>query len=371
MPVASLKRGQERLAPLDCWPCFEAALDLADAGYHPVPVNRGEKIPIASYRTTGGFDRSLRTRQGVEDAWRKYPQATLGISLTNLIQLDCDTQAAVEAVNALDLPKVPTIRTPRATYGEAGLRMIFRDDGSVFQKKAGKGRVEGIEWGRGSTMIAMVPPSFIEGDKSGDYESIYSMLEFDPVDLAGLPDLVNLMTPAPKERSSAGRSTVIPKHIPSGQRNNTLAQTAALLRSAGLSQDELVASLSALNEGDRVEGALPRSEIEGIVRSAMRVKPKPWSGPGVEQLVQTILATSDLSQIGKKDAIAVFRVLLNCSDSEGVCDPGPSLVYLGDQIGSRDGAKRGVTELEEAGLLLRTKRYKKATRYELVIPALL
>lgn len=200
-------------------PCGIAALELVKLGYHPVPVAPGSKVPISQYRLYGerkGFQASLKTEAGIVEAWTAYPDANLAICLPGLVQVDLDTAESVEAVKALNLPKVPTIRTPRAERGEGGLRMIYRDSG-MFEKKSGKGKVDGIEWSRGPTMIGLVGPSlFRDPDKGGPYKTVVPFADAEPVSLSQVPELVALLEPSreakrPEASESARKTSGLPE----------------------------------------------------------------------------------------------------------------------------------------------------------------
>lgn len=359
-------------------PCGIAALALAKRGYHPVAVGPGGKVPIAKYREYRGgkcvgFSESLRTTAGVKEVWTAHPDANVAICLPGLVQVDLDSVEAVEAVEALDLPPVPTVRTPRAKHGMGGRRLIFRDSDELT-KLSGKGSVLGIEWSRGSNMVGLVAPSvFVNPSRGGEYIEEVSFMEVDPVPLSDCPELVGLLRSSSEgdraEEASNGRrkgSALIPKEISTGSRNNTLAQQAALFRAAGMDEDEILHALRGINACGRMERPLPDEEVAGIVKSAMRVPPKPWSGPAVEDFIRERFTTFGFDR-GKevKYAQLVFRVLLNRCDAEGVCDPGPGIRGLGKAIGGRYAADKGIKALERSGLLTREIRGQAATRYML------
>ena len=347
---------------------------MAELGYHPIPVVAGGKMPIAEYRLGGkrGFKAELRSAAGIKAAWAKYPSANLAICLPGLIQIDLDSTEAVEAISKLDLPQVPTFKTPKSEHGKGGLRLIFKDAGhlpdNVGRRHSGKGVVDGIEWSRGRQMIGLIAPSHYNGEKDGNPGSYRTVIGFDqaePADLSELPQLVALLAPP----EAARKPWALPAFIPEGERNTTLAASAALFRAAGMSEAELHAAVTALNDGPRVQGRLRAGEISDIVKSALKVPAKPWSGPACEDFIAHLVTVYEIGKPKSSDkgnAIHVLRYLLNRCDSEGqITRYGPTLKTIGEAIGSERSARQGIRELERSGLLIREKDRLKPTKYYL------
>lgn len=240
---------------------IEAALDANAHGWAVFPLASRSKKPQAR---SGGFKDATHSREHVEAAWRRTPEANIGIATgepSRIWVLDIDPRhGGLESLRALEdeygpLPTTVTVATP-----SGGKHLCFaysKEQGDVRNRA---GVLPGIDVRGDDGYVAGVGSVHPNG-------GIYYYAEGcspDEVPLAPAPEwLLDLVT-APVRKGHS--ETPTDGAIPEGARNSTLASLAGSMRRRGLSEAAIRAALHVTNE-ERCEPLLSQREVEAIARS--------------------------------------------------------------------------------------------------------
>ena len=265
-------------------PLLEAALRYADMGYPVFPCSPAWKTPLTLH---GHLDASMDPEQ-IEDWWQTYPMANIGLSTTGLLVIDID---GTENPWNPELPASPISLTPRG-----GRHLIYRQpEGASLRNSAGKIAPRVDIRADGGYIVA--PPSIINGIP---YQWAQTCELVSPHQLSTVPEwIVNLLAESPKD------SQPLENIIPEGERNDTLTRIAGLNRRHGISEPEILALITKINE-NRCRPPLQKREVKKIAWSVARYEPDQ-------------LATATIENHWEQDA---------GTPEEQVRDPGPLPEYL-------------------------------------------
>ena len=241
---------------------IDYALHYAKQGWPVFPLN-GKKPAIPRERGGRGCHDATLDLNRIEEWWREYPEANIGIGTgrrSGLLVVDVDprkTQAWLDSLHSLALPPTFTVKT-----WSGGWHLYFRFSGDE-RISIGTDLLPGIDW-RGNGGYVVGAGSVVEGVR-------YEIAKNLPIAQAPGSLLERILTkrnrprPAPDE---CGHMV-----IQDGQRNATLFSLAGLLRRFGLEYNAILESLRAAN-ADHCEPPVDDDELRQIAGSAMRYAPK-------------------------------------------------------------------------------------------------
>lgn len=240
---------------------LEAALMYAEKwGFSIIPI-RQDKRPYIKWQE---YQKRRATREEIEQWWRDWPDAMIGIvtgKVSNLFVIDCDTREGYEAVekHLPDSLEVPVARTPRG-----GWHLYFRYpcNGVTVGTKV----LPGVDYrGEGGYIIA--PPS-TNGD-GGTYRW-QEELGIANVNPPVLPDsLLKIIINTYKNDSLFGPpSTCDLKMFYQGRRDNDLFHTACCLFKGGMPESEVRQVLVVIAKS--CNPPFPEHEIETKLQSALK-----------------------------------------------------------------------------------------------------
>lgn len=270
----------------------DAALYYSELGYPVFPCVPGQKQPL----TPNGFKDATTDADTIEGWWAQYPMANVAIATEGLLVVDVDGSEngwPYDKDKELEISGAPAAMTPRG-----GSHYVFKQplDGGPWRNTAGK-LGPNVDT-RADGGYILVEPSVVDGKR-------YAWVESRELDsglwaLSAPPDWIvrSLEVKAPLALQTAQENPApAGDAIPSGQRNSTLIRFAGALRRYGLSKDELLPSLLALNES-RCSPPLPRSEVSRIAENAAKYEPDQISVAVVENhwemdQASTVYATDD------------------------------------------------------------------------------
>jgi hypothetical protein len=276
--IAHAKKGRAVL-PLH-WPLHDGKCSCGDSkcdktGKHPL-THHGLKDASSDLQTICGW-------------WDRWPDANLGLltgSASGLVVLDVDGDVGRASLTALTeqfglLPATTQSKTKRGRHFFFDYPKGGEIRGSV--RKLGPGLDV-----RANGNYVVVPPSRYVG---GRYEwTAKDSLADIP---AWLLERVRVAAPAVQGSGAAEASN----RIPEGQRNQTLASLAGIMRRRGMTQDAIEAALLAENR-KRCDPPLPDIEVLGITRSIARYSP---AVPGAAPCLQPLQDLS-ASQVDEREA---------------------------------------------------------------------
>lgn len=257
-----------------------AALALANLGWRVFPVyerlasgkcacgkkncSRSAKHP----RTTNGFKSATVDTGKIEDWWRRWPRANIGVATgadSGIFVLDIDpkndgTASLADLISSND--EIPN--TIESITGGNGRHFFFKYPGTNVQTKAMLR--PGVDVRGDGGYVVVAPSNHISG---GTYRWAQGK---DPDTIAACdapPWILDLVAEKPKSPTSSPQSIEV---FPEGTRNSSLISVAGSLRAKGLGSSAILNTLLAVNENS-CNPPLPRSEIESIVQSAARYSP--------------------------------------------------------------------------------------------------
>ena len=247
---------------------LDAALDYAAAGYSVIPV-RSDKTPY----TPHGLKDASQDPDTIRKWWETWPDANVAIACGrvsgNLVVLDVDMKNGKNGRLSIDIwqsehgdfPETVMARTP-----SGGQHYYFRvEDPSQY-----KNTVEAIPAVdiRGDGAYVLVYPSGITGDKMYTWARGVSCTDVDEVADANesVLELLRKNSRDSKPQDAAKRQRVNMRHVPEGQRNDTLYKFASKMVGSGISRD--AALDAARKEMADWDNPLPDPEIVKTVDSA-------------------------------------------------------------------------------------------------------
>ena len=241
------------------------ALYYAQEGLHVLPCEPRGKKPLTAH---GVKDASSDEAQ-IRAWWTQWPGANIGISMgtgSGLIDVETDVKPDLSGEQSLrswaDSPggcKIP--RTWSFQSGGGGIHRLFRCGVPDLGNRANLFPAVDV---RGSGGYAIFPPSIHPSGRR--YAWVAGSA---PSDTAAAPLPMELLSAI--RDNGRGQSLQIPEAIQEGGRNDMLFRTASKLRNAGLSETEILASLTQIN-AERCSPPLEPEELEQICHSAARYK---------------------------------------------------------------------------------------------------
>ncbi len=279
----------------------QSALKIAAKG-KPVFPCKPDKSP---YTTNGFHDATVDPAQ-INMFWNKHRGAMIGMPCgkrSGVFVVDVDR---LEALGELpeELPKTRTVRTP-----SGGRHYYFHHVDGVTNRTGSL--PDGVDV-RGEGGYTILPPS--DG---------YKVIDNSPI--ADAPSwLLEALTEEPRKPDGPVRSrSSIPddgEPIPEGSRNRTLFFYALNLKDEGLHHDDVLATTLQANR-ERCQPPLEESEVERIVKSAMRYPVRPGRGsPEVTEfcgLLEETWWSWTWSGVAGKTARDVLRVLIELASRYG------------------------------------------------------
>jgi hypothetical protein len=237
-------------------------------GYPVFPCVPGGKAPLTEH----GFHDATVDPEQIERWWTQHPSANIGIPTAGLVVIDIDGEAnpwlADDQERMLDLARGPMAMTPRG-----GSHRLFRQPAGK-NWRCTEGRLAPKVDTRADGGYILVPPSVVEGRA---YRWAPGLELDEPPDRLPEPppwlaqELDGLAHGTPTlAHVAAGQDEA--NKIPTGQRNATLARLAGTMRRVGMSQSEIAAALSRVNQ-DRCVPPLSSREVERIAASIARYEP--------------------------------------------------------------------------------------------------
>ena len=256
-----------------------AALRYAARGWSVLPL-----YSIVNGRCTCGKSNCIspgkhpRTEHGGKEAttdteqlrawWKRWPDANIGIAtglISGFVAIDVDPRNNGH-LNLAELEQqygsLPP--TPEAQTGGGGRHILLAyPDGTPAWKKA---LTDGVDIKADGGYI-VAPPS---GHASGQRYEWDVLCHPDDTEIAECPSWVLDLLRKPQD-GTRGAPTVVDA-ITSGQRNNTLVSLAGSMRRRGLTTEEILPGLQAVN-ARRCKPPLDDSEVRKIAESVERYTP--------------------------------------------------------------------------------------------------
>lgn len=268
---------------------LNAALEYAELGYRVFPCAPGKKSPATSH---GLHDATCDPDQ-IEAWWAQMPEANIGLRTEGLFVVDvdgADNPWPGDPDKQISLGTCPTSMTPGG-----GVHYVFKQpDTGVWKNTASKIAPKVDTRADGGYILA--PPSQIGGVE-------YHWLPMNELDMAVWsldepPSWIPYDLAMDSQRVPVSVESFDPVEsgkIPSGQRNQALAQIAGANRRIGLGEQEILAVLRAVNQ-TRCSPPLPEAEIGKIAFSIGRYEPDQVATAVVEGHWEQMQATPEEEQ---------------------------------------------------------------------------
>lgn len=243
------------------------AISLAEAGFPIFPCNQ-DKRPLIK----GGFKSASTDINQITAWWTEFPTALIGMptgEISGTVVLDVDNKGDVNGSKTLEdiedlyeaLPE-----TPIATTQSGGYHYHFNWPGVRIKCSAGK-LGEGIDI-RGDGGYVIIPPS--KG----------YMWYNDVTELADMPSWLIDETRDKQTKQDNREIPITPGTVTVGNRNNHLASVAGTLRSRGMDESVILATL--LAENQTFPQPLDVEEVETIASSIARYESQPLTNPALD-----------------------------------------------------------------------------------------
>ena len=197
--------------------------------------------------------------------WTQWPDANIGMLCRGFVVIDVDEHdPAVSGADSLReferehgaLPDTWMQLTP-----SGGTHYFFScDDPSITPMT---GILPGVDI-RASASYVVIAPSVLADGRKYEWEAGHMPHE---TPLAPLPDSLRDLIKA--KRSSRSKQTEVPEVVKKGERNDVLFRYACSLRSKGMTDSEMQATLEVVNR-NRCNPPLREDEVKAIVASAAR-----------------------------------------------------------------------------------------------------
>jgi Bifunctional DNA primase/polymerase, N-terminal/AAA domain/Primase C terminal 1 (PriCT-1) len=244
----------------------EAAIALAELGYHIFPVRPRDKRPLTQH----GFKDATRDERTLLGWWDKCPDANIGIACgpSEIVILDVDPKAGGDPEDVLaerDTAGAPIVHTgeapepdegnPDSLAGVRGAHVYFRGDLSGTDKLT----IDGAET-RGRQHYVIAPPSRHPSGVAYEGE-LPSVAELPPV-----PKFIREAYPT---NNGNGQAPPVDEIITEPGRNQALTSLGGSMRRRGMTPDEIATALKAVNVS-RCRPPLAEVEVEKIAASVGR-----------------------------------------------------------------------------------------------------
>ncbi len=247
---------------------LSAAIEYAELGYLVFPLVRDRKTPYFdewNKKATNNCDQ-------LENWWRKWPEANIGIHAKDLIIIDIDGTNTDWIKHPMDCDAIAV------TPSEGHHYLYKKPEGKKWRntiKQLDNKNTERNVDTRTDDGYIVAFPSIINDKKytDGKYQWVVK-LEVGPAELSEPPDWVinELDKEAEKKRSMIGDLGGTDTKIPEGKREKTLHKMAWTMRENGFSYRAIASAIEAENDG-RCEPPMEYDEIEKIVKHASKTKP--------------------------------------------------------------------------------------------------
>ena len=247
---------------------LNAALKYATKyGWAVFPCSPNTKKPL----TPHGCKDAKKDPGAIRAWWKRYPDAGIGIAtgaISNLIVIDedIDEDKGVDGCHAVILWERDNGDFPDTVVsitGRGGRHLYFKYDGEDIKNRAGI--IDGVDVrGQGGYVIA--PPSVHPNGTVYEWEAPPEETE-----IATVNDTIHKFLAIGAEKKEVGETFKLPQMIGEGQRNSTMHKLACSMQAQGLSDDAILSAVRSEN-ASRCNPPLSDSEIETIVKSALRYK---------------------------------------------------------------------------------------------------
>jgi hypothetical protein len=240
-----------------------AALAYAGRGWHIFPLLPKGKFPLI--KGGGGFLSASCDPATVTSWWAMQPNANIGLwpGQSGLIVIDLDGPEGEATGRALGLLSEPTLQV--VTGREDGGRHLYfkRPDFPISNANIGK-KVDV----RCDAGYVVLPPSIHPSGRS--YAWVGKVDEIGEIP----PRVLDVLRQAQAPTTIVGGGTsakeiALEPEIGDGERNNSLTRYAGRLLAKGMSDDETLALVSALNQA-KCKPPLPQPEINALVAGIAR-----------------------------------------------------------------------------------------------------
>lgn len=282
------KRKQDKAHQAPSSRLLRAALRYAKRGWAVFPLEPRGKRPLAGSR---GHKEATTDPRVIRAWWAETPEANIGIrcdSVSGPVVIDLDGPGGEAFITTLDLPDTLT-----AASGRTGGRHWFfgpPEDGVPITRAIrpfGKSVPVDI-LGDGGYVVA-TPSVHPDSGRRYSWTNDAAVVPFPS-------SVLRRVRPLPP----IGAATAVSDLIPMGTRDQRLTSLAGTLRRKGLTQTEILTSLSAVNQ--RCEPPLPEEDLHRIAKS---IGSKPTREP-VDQALEALNQRYAVIQIGK-DVVILQR----------------------------------------------------------------
>lgn len=242
----------------------QAAVTLAEHGYHVFPCKPERKEPL----TSNGFKAATRDERQILHWWDRTPTANIGIACgsSGIVVLDIDTKHGADPNQILKnktLDGAAVVQTglappadathPNSIEGRRGVQVYFR--GSL---RTGDTTLPGVEI-RGEGAYVVAPPSLHPSGVPYGPQL--------PMPVGTLPEVPEWVTAL--QRPSLQIAPTINEVVPKGEQHSTLVSLAGTMRRRGMNAAEIEAALLVTNR-TRLEDPAPASDIRRIAQSVAK-----------------------------------------------------------------------------------------------------
>ena len=213
---------------------IEVGLSYIAQGFKVFPV-KPDKKPL----TVHGFKDATKTKSGIREYWKRWPDAGIALVTDGLIVLDFDTKngglrskTSIEAKYGL-LPHTRTHRT-----GGGGEHWIYLNpNGADVRNTVSFAGYQGVDL-RANGGYIVVPPSPHESGRR------YDVLDDSEI----VPAPTWLLNLAAEKKTRSKQTASENELIPEGGRNSRLTSIAGSMRRNGTSQESIEAVLQEVNQ---------------------------------------------------------------------------------------------------------------------------
>lgn len=267
---------------------LDYALEYARRGYPVLPLSKKEPL------IKKGAHGATVKEDLIQKWWKTWPDAQIGIATgkrSGLVVLDVDlNKEGVENTwKALIHKQSIQLDTVRARSGAGGLHLYFKyPEGDTVKNSVGNEGTgnKGIDF-RGDGGYIVAPPSI--HDKTGQ-AYVWENSIFD-TELHDCPEFMY------SSNAGATLSYISAEPIPEGYRNVALTSIAGILRTFGLSEEQILTVLIQQN-AERCIPPLPLSELEILAKHIVKYPPHNTRGGTSSNLGDSALLSYDPSEVG-------------------------------------------------------------------------
>ncbi len=271
---------------------LQSALGYAEQGYPVFPCLPNGKAPL----TNQGFHDASTDAEQIEKWWKENPNANIGLPTEGLFVVDVDGSDNYwpnDPDKTFELSHGAVASTPRG-----GAHYFFRQpEGGELRNTTGKiaDRVDT----RANGGYVVVSPSVV-GEKPYQWLEGLELLEPEQ-----LPEPPAWVIDALNSESTGNIGPILDagnngNKIPDGQRNDTLARLAGVMRRNGMGMDEIAAALQVTNK-KRCSPQLKKQEVEKIAQSVSRYEPDQISVATIENHWAQDAASIEPDETAAKD----------------------------------------------------------------------